>query len=225
MEYIRKQFANELKNLEVEEGEEISAKILSKKFKRKALKVHSDKTRTQDDEEFKQLLHDYNKLKEALSEINENVEDEKTDLQTFFETHNFAKEFSQSWTIFIEKERIEKWKQEMTFRFPDPMILQGNGTQYQSQVDDRIVYTTLYDVESPKMNIQGNHICIRKFVLTILPVIYKSIRDKIPVIQTADKARKLPVNAKVKLTGETIHSYDVCPKTYVRKLNIKSTYK
>ena len=85
MEYIRKQFANELKNLEVEECEEISAKILSKKFKRKALKVHSDKTRTQDDEEFKQLLHDYNKLKEALSEINENVEDEQTDLQTFFE--------------------------------------------------------------------------------------------------------------------------------------------
>ena len=71
------------------------------------------------------------------------------------------------------------------------------------------------------MNIQGNHICIRKFVLTILPVIYKSIRDKIPVIQSADKARKVPVNAKVKLTGETIYTCDVCPKTYVRKSNIK----
>ena len=51
--------------------------------------------------------------------------------------------------------------------------LQGNGTQYKTPVDDRIVYTTLYDVEVTKMNIQGNHSCIQKFVPNILPDIYK----------------------------------------------------
>ena len=210
-------------NLEIEEGEEITIKVVTTKFKKKALRVHSDKTHKQDDEEFKQLLHDYNVLKDAINQINGNkkdIDEAKTDLQTFFETHNFAKEFSQSWTIFIEKERVENWKQEMKNRFPEPKIMQGNGTQYKSQVDDRIVYTTLYDVECPKMNIQGNHICIRKFVLSVLPVIYKSIRDSIPVLMQ-EKIRKVPLNAKVKLSGETVYTCEVCPKTYVRKSNIK----
>ena len=87
-------------NLEIEEGEEITIKVVTTKFKKKALRVHSDKTHKQDDEEFKQLLHDYNVLKDAINQINGNkkdIDEAKTDLQTFFETHNFAKEFSQSW--------------------------------------------------------------------------------------------------------------------------------
>ena len=61
-----------------------------------------------DDEEFKQLLNDYNKVKNALNELSDETNEEDTeqsDLQTFFEQHNFAKEFSQSWTIFVEKKK------------------------------------------------------------------------------------------------------------------------
>ena len=88
-------------------------KLVEKKFKRKALKVHSDKT-GKDDEEFKDLLRDYNTLIAAIDECTEEGGFvEKCDLQNFFERHNFAKEFSQSWTIFIEKDKVKKWKAEL----------------------------------------------------------------------------------------------------------------
>ena len=168
MENLREQLESELKNLEVEPEEELTLRLVTKKFKKKALKVHSDKTGKNDDEEFKQLLQDYNKVKDALNEIaNEvdaNEEDEvKTDLQNFFDKHNFAKEFSKTWTIFIEKHKVQEWKREMSERYPDSKPLQGNGIQFKTIVDEKFVYTTLYDVNIPKMNIQGNHPCIRKF--------------------------------------------------------------
>ena len=133
MENIRKQFAKELFNLEITEDEVITEKLVTKKFKMKALKVHSDKTGKADDEEFKELLNDYHRVLDAVKKIEKsNDVDTKTDLQEFFEKHNFAKEFSQSWTIFIEKEKVESWNNEMIKRFPDPKHLQGNGTQYKS---------------------------------------------------------------------------------------------
>ena len=103
MENIRKNFEKELKNLEIGDEDPINLKVAATMFKRKALKVHSDKTHLDDDEEFKELLHDYNVLKDAINACMEEGEFvEKTDLQNFFERHNFAKEFSKSWTIFIE---------------------------------------------------------------------------------------------------------------------------
>ena len=109
MENIRKQFQKELRMLEISDEEELTVKLVTKKFKKKALKVHSDKTLNNDDEEFKELLSDYEKLKDAINEVtNENNEDEeKSDLQNFFEKNNFAKEFSQSWTIYVEKENVD----------------------------------------------------------------------------------------------------------------------
>ena len=144
MENIRKDFKKELKNLEISEEEELTVKLVTRKFKKKALKVHSDKNREKDDEEFKELLNDYNNLKEAISEVvkDVNVEDEQTDLQSFFEKHNFAREFSQSWTIFVEKEKVNTWKNIMSSLYPDYKNTQGNGTQFKTQVEERIVYTT-----------------------------------------------------------------------------------
>ena len=107
MENLRKQFISELRNLEIGEDELLTGKLVTQKFRKKALKVHSDKTGKEDDEEFKQLLNDYNAVKNAIKELSDEtmeVESEKSDLQNFFERHNFAKEFSQSWTIFVEKE-------------------------------------------------------------------------------------------------------------------------
>ena len=46
------------------------------KFKRKALLVHSDKTGTGDDEEFKELLSDYRKVSKALENIDGDLDDD-----------------------------------------------------------------------------------------------------------------------------------------------------
>ena len=56
----------------------------------KALRGHLSKTKPDEYEEVKQLLHDYNKIKE-LNELIEDVED-KSDLQNMFE-----KEYSLCW--------------------------------------------------------------------------------------------------------------------------------
>ena len=169
MENLRKQFEKELKNLEIHESEDITPELVDSKSRRKALKVHSDKT-FKDDEEFKILLNDYHKVSDALNELLENEDGEvvgKTDIQNFFQKHNFAKEFSKTWTIFIEKEKVSKWKNMMGDRFPEWKTLQGNGSQYQTRMNNGIVYTTLYDVAVPKMNIQGKQECLREFVMDI----------------------------------------------------------
>ena len=85
METIRRQYEKELKNLEITQDEHITMKLVTTKFKRKALKVHSDKTRMGDDEKFIELHSDYTKLIDALKECAEDGEYlEKTDLQNFF---------------------------------------------------------------------------------------------------------------------------------------------
>ena len=60
MENLRRQFESEIKNLEISEEELLTVKLVTQKFRKKALKAHSDKTGKEDDEEFKQLLNDYN---------------------------------------------------------------------------------------------------------------------------------------------------------------------
>ena len=85
MENIRKQYQKELKNLEIGDEVPINLKVVATMFKRKALKVHSDKTHKNDDEEFKELLRDYTVLKDAINACVEEGEFvEKTDLQNFF---------------------------------------------------------------------------------------------------------------------------------------------
>ena len=223
MENIRRNFCKELQNLESGEKEEISVQLVGKRFRKKALRVHSDKTRCGDDEDFKELLNDYNRLVDAIEKISD-VEDEiiveKSEIHSFFKKHNFAKEFSQSWTIFIEKEKIQKWKNEMEKEYPNPKHLQGQGTQYKTIVDDKNVFTTLYDVAIPKMNIQGNHSSIRKFVIDVLPDIYKKVCENTPS-RKALRNENLPINARVKLSAETTYTCDVCGKKYIRKPALK----
>ena len=156
MENLRKKYEKELRILEINEDEELTVKLVTTKFKKKALRVHSDKNRNNDDEEFKELLNDYQTVKDAINELSNdmNEDEEKTDLQSFFEKHNFAREFSQSWTIYVERENLDDWKNVMAGLYPDYKNTQGNGTQFKTLVDERMVYTTLYDVEITKMNIQ-----------------------------------------------------------------------
>ena len=217
MDNFKKLYQKELANLEIGNENEITKKLVVLKFKRKALKVHSDKT-GKDDEEFKDLLRDYNTLIVVIDECTEEGEFvEKCDLQNFFERHNFAKEFSKTWTIFIEKDKTNKWKNMMEKRYPGGKSLQGNGTQYQTPMNEGTVYTTLYDVLVPKLNIQGKHIYLRKFVMEILPDVYKDVCGDVPSIEM----EKLAINARVRLSGETIFTCDICEKKYVRKTAMK----
>ena len=217
MENFKVLFAKEHRNLEIDNTDNITEQYVTKKFKKKALKVHSDKTGTKDDEEFKELLNDYHKVMDALKEIIiESLDPVKDDIQKFFEHHNFAKEFSQSWTIFVEKQMVNFWLREMRKRFPDPKAVQGNGFQFRTHLKDKTVYSTFYNVEVPKINIQGNHSYIREFVLNELPNIYRSVSEYSQV-NSVQNTSKLPVNARIKLATDTIYTCDVCAKTYVRK--------
>ena len=215
MENFKKQYAKELANLEISDIENLSEKFLSKKFKKKALKVHSDKTR-KGDEEFQDLLNDYNKLIEGFKDLNLEQEDaEKDDLIKFFEKHNFAKEFSQSWTVFIEKSLVGSWLKEMEVRYPESREIQCNGRQFKAVIEEKIVYTTIYNVDIPKMNIQGNHSCIKQFVLNDLPDVYRIVHKNQQTI--SPEITRLPMNARIKLAADISYKCDVCGKTYVRK--------
>jgi hypothetical protein len=220
MENFRKQFEHEIKNLEISEDEVITLKLVSHRFKKKALKVHSDKTGKEDDEEFKKLLNDFNNVKKALEEITDDASDvecEKSDLLNFFEKHNFAKEFSQSWTIFVEKVKVNDWKKALEARYPNSKELQGNGVQYRTELDDKSVSITFYDVALPKMNIQGNHSCIRKFVLTTLPDIYRTIQESVKALESENLEKVPEAEAKNKLPKESKYKCDKCNKSYVKE--------
>ena len=103
----------------------------------------------------------------------------------------------------------------MIKRFPDPKFLQGNGTQYKSRMEEGNVFTTLYDVMVPKMNIQGNQKSIRKFVIDVLPEVYKAVSEASRI--ETQKSSILPLNTRVRLSAEITYSCDVCDKKYVRK--------
>ena len=47
------------------------------------------------------------------------------------------------------KEKVGNWLKEMTKMYPDNRKLQGNGTQFRILVDEKVVSTTLYDVQIP----------------------------------------------------------------------------
>ena len=143
MENIKKQFHKEIQNLEIGLDEVLTVELVGKRFRKKALRVHSDKTSLGDDEEFKELVNDYHRLVDALEELGDKQEDiraEKSDMHSFFQKHNFAKECSQSWTIYIEKEKVKKWKTELEKEYPQPKHLQGQGTQYKTSIDEKYVY-------------------------------------------------------------------------------------
>ena len=114
MENIRKQFSKELKNLEINEEETITPRLVEKRFKKKALRVHSDKTGQGDDEEFKELLNDYHRIIDAIEKIGDKADNEvnrKTDLHEFFEKHNFAKGILTKLDYFCRKRQSSEMEE------------------------------------------------------------------------------------------------------------------
>ena len=223
MENLKKQLEEELNNLEVKKEEEINQKMLSKKFKKKAFDVHSDKTGNtgeDKDEEFKKLLNDYHKVSEALKEIQKDEDD--GDLRAFFDKHNIANQCSQSWTILVENEMVFEWRMELKKRFPNPTLVQGAGLQYKVAVEGKLVSVTHYENPSDnvsKMNVQGNIDAVKKFVLDILPQIYRNVND------AASKRGKTKVPVATRIKNSATYSCDECSKTYSSKSGLKSHIK
>ena len=160
MEQFRKKFTDELRRLDIDDEEEVTAKMLASKFKKKALKVNPDKKGDDnDDEELKTLLNDYNTCMEALGLIEE--EKEKDEMSEFFAKHNVAKENTSSYTVLIENDRTVEWK-EVLKKMKDvvePKKLINDGTQYKTEMLGNAVSVSLYDNPSngqSKLHIQGS---------------------------------------------------------------------
>ena len=225
MEAFRKQFEKELSNLEVTEKEEITVKVLSKKFKKKAFKLHPDKTGNNEDEQFKELLNDFNIVLAAYKSINKDENDDsdenddKGELFTFFDKHNVATEKSQSWTVVVEKSKVGSWSNVLKTKFGQPkVIVGGSGDQYKAPVGDKNVSITFYKTPSdltPKMSIQGSPECLRFFVINVLPSLYKKVCEKENKSTTKSIADK---NAH----KENVFKCNMCGKPYKQKGSLKT---
>ena len=209
MEALRNIMKKELLNLDVEESDEINIKMVEKKFKKKALKVHPDKTGTDDDAEFKELLADFKKVQTALNELEIDDEEDKGDVFTFFEKNNVVNEKSQSWTILVEKDKVEEWSNVLRRKFGESKLVgSGSGHQFKAPVGVHNVSITLYKYPgdlNPKMNVQGNKVSLRHFVCNVLPELYKKVRDK------------TTTTVLTNLTDDTTHNCNICDKVYKQK--------
>ena len=185
MEDFVRNYQEELRRLDVQEGEEVTAKMLSMKFKKLALKTHPDKTGDVDnDAEFKNLLNDYNMLIDALSKMKKDeVEQEKNYMADFFAQNNIAKENTQSYTILVEKANSTEWKNElkkMDLTTVSKKLACG-GFQYKIKVLANIISMTHYENPSDgqaKLHIQGSKYHCRIFIINNLPEMYKRVSDK-----------------------------------------------
>ena len=148
---------------------------------------------------------------ETNNEKEGNKSNEKCETQMFFEKHNFAKEFSQSWTIYIEKEKVTAWMNGLTKYCGSLEELQAKGFQFKFLNENGRVSYTLYDVMVPKMNIQGNQYAIRMFVMDSLPNIYKNV-----ILELT------PAIVEHKENGDIQYNCDVCDKKYLRLKCLKT---
>ena len=199
MEDFRKIYAEELKRLNVEDDEEVTAKMLNSKFKKKALRVHPDKTGDANDEEFKNLLKDFNTCMEALGLIvKEEEEKENNDMAEFFAKNNVSKENMNSYTVLLENEKTKEWNEvlkKMKLE-KDPMKLVNGGTQFKTDVLGHVVSVSFYGNPSngqSKLLIQGSMFHIRMFIVDKLPPLYIKVCAKAKKKETKEVQPKIPI--------------------------------
>ena len=228
MDEFRTKFADELKRLEVSDEEEVTAKILSTKFKKKALKVHPDKNgEVTDDEEFKTLLNDYKSCMDALSLLlKDEVDKEKNDMAEFFAKNNVTKENTNSYTVLIENEMNGEWKdafKKMKLSI-EPMKLKHGGTQYKTEVLGNIVSLSHYENPSngqSKLLIQGNMFHIKTFIIENLPLMYQKMSTKIKKRDLKNVKPKQNVSLRALNGKEITFNCDQCDVTYRRKFYLE----
>ena len=224
MEDFVRNYHEELGRLDVQEGEEVTAKMLSMKFKKKALQTHPDKTGDVDnDTEFKNLLNDYNMLIDALNKMKEDEnEHEINDLADFFAQNNIAKENSLSYTILVEKAKSTEWKNELKKMHLTtlPKKLACGGFQYKTEVLGNIISMSHYKNPSDgqaKLHIQGSKYHSRIFIVNDLPKIYKRVSEKAKKKEASkDMAKK-----KQALVAKSLSfACTLCDNEYARQANL-----
>ena len=223
MEDFKMNFAEELQRLEVQDEDEVTAKMLSTKFKKQALKHHPDKTGDVDNDlEFKRLLNDYNTLIEALKKINEDeVQKEKNEMADFLAKNNVAKENTQSYTVMLEKEKSTEWRgqlKKMKKMITDPKKLSDGGIQYKIDVHGNIISMTHYENPGngqPKLHVQGSMFHSRVFIVDEMPKMYKAILEKTKKAETPSVKRK-EITTNIGLTYACLQ----CDNEYKRRANL-----
>ena len=227
MEEFRKTYTEELKRLDVSDDEELTTKMLSSKFKKKALKVHPDKTgEVNQDEEFKNLLNDYKRCTEALSLIlKDEADQEQNEMAEFFVKHNLTKENTNSFTVLIENDKNVDWKdalKKMKLE-TEPKNLVNGGTQYKTEVLGNWVYIPHYANPSngqSKLLIQGSMFHIKTFIIQILPVLYQKMCIKLKKRDQKNVQPKQNIAIRALLGKEITFKCDQCDVTYKRKINL-----
>ena len=119
---------------------------------------------------------------------------------------------------------MENWGEKLLKRYPGPVELQNNSTMYKASVDGRSVSITFYDADIPKMNIQGNHGCIKRFVLDILPDVYKAVKEEIECIEPVSSDKVPASRQKMKINEELQLHCEVCAKPYKWKSALEAHF-
>ena len=72
---------------------------------------------------------------------------EKNDMADFFAENNIAKENTQSYTVLVEKEKSNEWKNEFKKKelITNPKKLACGGVQYKIEVFGNIISMTHYE--------------------------------------------------------------------------------
>ena len=97
-------FKDDLKKLDISEDQELTKRYVTGKYKKMAKILHPDKAGGTD-EDFQELQQAYGRLIDYIEE-NQNreaYEEEERDYETeFFKKHNFLKECTSSFVLYIE---------------------------------------------------------------------------------------------------------------------------
>ena len=107
--YPKEQFEKDLETLQikVEADQVITKKFVTAKYKNLAKSMHPDKPGGEK-EAFQELLNAYQRVIKYLEE--ENDDDEFDFEAEFFKKHNFMKECTTSYVVYIQNQFTDCWK-------------------------------------------------------------------------------------------------------------------
>ena len=104
------EISNDLKILQIDESEPLTIKLATSKYKKIAKEVHPDKIGGGPSNNFQELSNAYKRVIEYIEKVS-NESSEVNYEKDFFMKHNFMKECSTSFVIYVQEDFAEKWKE------------------------------------------------------------------------------------------------------------------
>ena len=106
----RANIKKDLETLKIKEDQDISIDYVTAKYKRLAKEIHPDRPGGVTSE-FQELLNAYRRIIKYLEEHpNEQEEEEENMEAAFFMKHNFMKECTGSYVVYIEEKLVDCWQ-------------------------------------------------------------------------------------------------------------------